>query len=923
MSKNLLDYVGLGYFLEKIKTLFVTGLGTSGNNLTWTKNGTTNNITIPYATQAGALAVLQSKTYTNVIGTANNNPGAVFYFLSVKPTDWNFPCVVTYRISARISGVVSGTAVSILRVAFTRNTMTAYGVWNYIGNTSYRPYYYHYRFLATETGFNGGYGHLLGIGLQSSYNPTTAANARTFDVEVLEISNGTFTLFDTMTKYANVSGTGSTNYSGESTLNATTQGDSHSGDANTTNQLYSTGYVGPVGSIGILSTSLFMQTGAGHWSPFTTNTTGTTSTKNKNTEGFLLGSPILYFSGTNNEAYAVNVNSTVYLSVALDLRYSTNCGTTLILHRPVYLVGSIGNDGLFYLDDTWWTQTLPSSEDGKLYIHLGQTYASYAIQLWPTHPIYYFKDGKIRQYLVEQETDPIFSASPAAGITGANITAWNGKQDAISDLATIRSGASAGATAYQKPSGGIPKTDLSSAVQTSLGKADTALQSHQDISGKVDKVTSTDNAVVRFDGTSGAVQNSGVTINDSNQVTAAKFITSGGTNSQFVKGNGNLASGVNMEEVVWVGNSHTGLQPLENLYNSSGANVFAFLNTNYVSAEYTNDGGATWIDYDLTPSQKTNLFTLDGTVYVGKRLDSTVEKTANDAVRVTVSVGCGVYVLCRFLVVRVWAAGGCSLRVEYTTYADPTTFVEHTALSNLGDNPGYVVIPFSRYLFGNNDVHDLRFTYSYDGGGVYPKSHKSFGYIRAYSNNIYSTNSEYAKTGHLYAISSSQNARFPNDLQAERFIKTGGTSSQFLKADGSIDSIAYGTYSKPSGGIPASDLASAVQTSLGKADTALQSFTETDPTVPSWAKQSSKPTYTAQEVGALPASTSIPSKTSDLTNDSGFLTQHQDISGKENTSNKVTSLSSSSTDTQYPSAKCVYDLLANVSNYVFIEGQNI
>ena len=35
-----------------------------------------------------------------------------------------------------------------------------------------------------------------------------------------------------------------------------------------------------------------------------------------------------------------------------------------------------------------------------------------------------------------------------------------------------------------------------------------------------------------------------------------------------------------------------------------------------------------------------------------------------------------------------------------------------------------------------------------------------------------------------------------------------------------------GTYSKPSGGIPKTDLASAVQTSLGKADTALQSYTE-------------------------------------------------------------------------------------------------
>lgn len=49
-------------------------------------------------------------------------------------------------------------------------------------------------------------------------------------------------------------------------------------------------------------------------------------------------------------------------------------------------------------------------------------------------------------------------------------------------------------------------------------------------------------------------------------------------------------------------------------------------------------------------------------------------------------------------------------------------------------------------------------------------------------------------------------------------------------------------------------------------------YTETDPTVPSWAKQSTKPSYTAAEVGALPNTTQIPSKTSDLTNDSGFIT---------------------------------------------------
>ena len=58
----------------------------------------------------------------------------------------------------------------------------------------------------------------------------------------------------------------------------------------------------------------------------------------------------------------------------------------------------------------------------------------------------------------------------------------SGKQDVITDLNTIRSGAAAGATAYQKPLTGIPKSDLATDVQTSLNKADTALQSHQDLS---------------------------------------------------------------------------------------------------------------------------------------------------------------------------------------------------------------------------------------------------------------------------------------------------------------------------------------------------------------------------------------------------------------------------------------------------------
>lgn len=47
---------------------------------------------------------------------------------------------------------------------------------------------------------------------------------------------------------------------------------------------------------------------------------------------------------------------------------------------------------------------------------------------------------------------------------------------------------------------------------------------------------------------------------------------------------------------------------------------------------------------------------------------------------------------------------------------------------------------------------------------------------------------------------------------------------------------------------------------------------ETDPTVPAWAKAEEKPTYTAEEVGALPSTTVIPKNLSDLQDDAEHRT---------------------------------------------------
>lgn len=69
-----------------------------------------------------------------------------------------------------------------------------------------------------------------------------------------------------------------------------------------------------------------------------------------------------------------------------------------------------------------------------------------------------------------------------------------------------------------------------------------------------------------------------------------------------------------------------------------------------------------------------------------------------------------------------------------------------------------------------------------------------------------------------------------------------GNISGTLSNQTDLASALSAKYEKPSGGIPSSDMTEAVQTSLGKADTALQSFTETDPTVPAWAKAVNPPT---------------------------------------------------------------------------------
>ena len=134
-------------------------------------------------------------------------------------------------------------------------------------------------------------------------------------------------------------------------------------------------------------------------------------------------------------------------------------------------------------------------------------------------------------------------------------------------------------------------------------------------------------------------------------------------------------------------------------------------------------------------------------------------------------------------------------------------------------------------------------------------------------------------------------------------------------------------YDKPNGGIPKTDLASDVQTSLGKADTAIQSSdltnyvtfddyatTTTTGVVKTSAQYGvSTSSYTKNLTGAIRTYAQYQSG-----NDVTIIckgTLENVITGKnlETSNNKVTSISLSSTNTEYPSAKAVYDYIQSLN----------
>lgn len=150
---------------------------------------------------------------------------------------------------------------------------------------------------------------------------------------------------------------------------------------------------------------MFTSADGAHYVP-ATNSTSTNATASR----AVCQDPInpwgaIYYYGYTTAISAGSSPSASYLweQYAVNLGYSFNrkgSALTLTTKKPVYVVCAPQTDGSAIIDATTpYTQDLPSTEDGMIYIFLGIATASTTVEIVPNHPVYEYKDGKIKLYV--------------------------------------------------------------------------------------------------------------------------------------------------------------------------------------------------------------------------------------------------------------------------------------------------------------------------------------------------------------------------------------------------------------------------------------------------------------------------------------------------------------------------------------------
>lgn len=131
-------------------------------------------------------------------------------------------------------------------------------------------------------------------------------------------------------------------------------------------------------------------------------TIGTGTSKTTVNFKYIPGGVIKYNSTNSSVAVNGDINATGLWDVyTVNLGYTFNTGSTLTAKKPVYMRCTMNTDGTLSPNYSGSpshpiVQDLPTTNDGKYYVYLGQAYSTTNIELAMCHPIYYY-DTKLNK----------------------------------------------------------------------------------------------------------------------------------------------------------------------------------------------------------------------------------------------------------------------------------------------------------------------------------------------------------------------------------------------------------------------------------------------------------------------------------------------------------------------------------------------
>jgi hypothetical protein len=211
--------------------------------------------------------------------------------------------------------------------------------------------------------------------------------------------------------------------------------------------------------------------------------------------------------------------------------------------------------------------------------------------------------------------------------------------------------------------------------------------------------------------------------------------------------------------------------------NSQIRNNLLSFNGTALTAEYTIDGGATWVDFGLTDTQK-NQFVTDGWEHTNQLQAGNGDTTVTPqlkGVRLTYDFSAiangSFYGNISDAIITTNANNGTVMKAEVLDWKNNVWTEKGTYNLNSGDAlPNAVYLGTLRFRKAANTTENqykaIRFTFSYQGTYTeltrIPFNIRS---IKLFSNGVYSNDlPNYARLGHLYSTDSLQNMILPNEL---------------------------------------------------------------------------------------------------------------------------------------------------------------